>query len=109
MSTARLARIADQIQRELSELVREELRDPRVKMVTITGVEVSRDQSHAKVWFTTLGSPEDAKACDEGLARAATTLRDPLSIETLRLKAEDETEPGFVRVKAATALREIPL
>ena len=45
----------------------------------------------------------------EGLARAATTLRDPLSIETLRLKAEDETEPGFVRVKAASALREIPL
>lgn len=45
----------------------------------------------------------------EGLARAATTLRDPLSIETLRRKAEDETEPGFVRVKAASALREIPL
>jgi hypothetical protein len=45
----------------------------------------------------------------EGLARAATTLRDPLSIETLRLKAEDENEPGFVRVKAASALREIPL
>ncbi|MBK8596804.1 MAG: HEAT repeat domain-containing protein [Holophagales bacterium] len=45
----------------------------------------------------------------DGLARAATTLRDPLSIETLRLKAADETEPGFVRVKAASALREIPL
>jgi ribosome-binding factor A len=75
MSTARLARIADQIQRELSELVREELRDPRVKMVTITGVEVSRDQSHAKVWFTTLGSAEDAEACGEGLSRAAGFLR----------------------------------
>lgn len=75
MSTARLARIADQIQRELSELVRLELRDPRVKMVTITGVEISRDQSHAKVWFTTLGSPEDAQACGEGLARAAGFLR----------------------------------
>jgi hypothetical protein len=45
----------------------------------------------------------------EGLAKAATGLRDPLSIETLRLKAADETEPGFVRVKAASALREIPL
>lgn len=45
----------------------------------------------------------------EGLAKAATTLRDPLSIETLREKAGDETEPGFVRVKAASALREIPL
>lgn len=45
----------------------------------------------------------------DGLARAATTLGDPLSIETLRLKAADETEPGFVRVKAASALRGIPL
>lgn len=45
----------------------------------------------------------------EGLARAATTLRDPLSIETLRQKASDETEPGFVRVKAASALRTLPL
>ena len=45
----------------------------------------------------------------DGLAKAATGLRDPLSIETLRRKAADETEPGFVRVKAASALREIPL
>ena len=45
----------------------------------------------------------------DGLAKAATGLRDPLSIETLRRKAVDETEPGFVRVKAASALREIPL
>ncbi len=45
----------------------------------------------------------------EGLAKAATSLRDPLSIETLRRKAVDETEPGFVRVKAASALRDISL
>lgn len=45
----------------------------------------------------------------DGLAKAATGLRDPLSIETLRSKAADESEPGFVRVKAASALREIPL
>lgn len=76
MSTARLARIADQIQRELSELIREELRDPRVKkLVTVTGVELSGDQSHAKVFFTVLGPPEDIQACGEGLARAAGFLR----------------------------------
>ena len=45
----------------------------------------------------------------DGLAKAATGLRDPLSIETLRSKAADESEPGFVRVRAASALREIPL
>ena len=79
MSTARLARIADQIQRELSELIRQELRDPRVKMVTVTGVELSRDQSHAKVFFTTLGSAEESQACGEGLSRAAGFLRTGLA------------------------------
>ena len=75
MSTARLARIADQIQRELAELIRQELRDPRVKLVTLTGVELARDQSHAKVFFTMLGSAEEAKACGDGLSRAAGFLR----------------------------------
>ena len=79
MSTARLARIADQIQRELAELVRQELRDPRVKLVTLTGVELSRDQSHAKVFFTTLGTPEQAQACGEGLTHAAGFLRAALA------------------------------
>jgi ribosome-binding factor A len=75
MMTARLARIAEQIRRELSELIRLELRDPRVKLVTLTGVELSRDQSHAKVFFTTLGSAEDVMASAEGLDRAAGFLR----------------------------------
>ena len=77
MSTARSARIADQIQRELAEVIRLELRDPRVGLVTLTGVELSRDQSHAKVFFTVLGSPaEDAQA---GLANAAGFLRSELA------------------------------
>ncbi len=79
MSTARLARIADQIQRELSELIREEVRDPRVRFVTLTAVELSRDQSHAKVFFTVLGTPEQAEACGAGLARSAGFLRAGLS------------------------------
>jgi len=101
MSTARLARIADQIQRELSELVRLELRDPRVKLVTLTGVEISRDQSHAKVWFTMLGSPEDAQACGEGLARAAGFLRAGLAhrlstrtVPELHFAYDDSIERG---------------
>jgi ribosome-binding factor A len=57
MSAPRRARIAEQIQRELAELIRLEVRDPRVGMVTLTGVEMSGDQSHAKVFFTVLGQP----------------------------------------------------
>ena len=79
MSTARLARIAEQIQRELSELIRTELRDPRVRLVTVTGVELTRDQAHARVFFTSLGSPEENRACGEGLERAAGFLRAGLS------------------------------
>jgi ribosome-binding factor A len=79
MGVARSNRIADQIQRELAELVRLELRDPRVRLVTLTGVELTRDHSHAKVYFTVLGSPDDAQATLEGLQRAAGFLRSNLS------------------------------
>ena len=65
----RRARIADQIQRELCRAdPRCELRDPRVGMVTLTGVEVSPDQSHAKVFFT---RPGRESSCDEAAAGAA--------------------------------------
>lgn len=79
MTAARQARIADQIQRELAELIRLEMRDPRVGLVTLTGVELSRDQSHAKVYFTVLGSPSDAEHAGEGLQRAAGFLRSQLA------------------------------
>jgi ribosome-binding factor A len=79
MSDARSARIADQIQRELAEVVRTELRDPRVGLITLTGVELSRDQSHAKVFFTVLGAQSDVDHALEGLQRAAGFLRSHLA------------------------------
>jgi ribosome-binding factor A len=79
VSTERAQRIADQIQRELAELVRLELRDPRVKLITITGVDVTRDYAHAKVYFTTLGTEEEVQACLAGLKRSAGFLRSALS------------------------------
>jgi ribosome-binding factor A len=71
----RLRRVADQIQRELSELLRAELKDPRVGMITLTGVEVSPDLGHAKVFFTTLADAESLKEIEAGLERAAGFLR----------------------------------
>ena len=79
MPAGRGARIADQIQRELAELIRLEVRDPRVGMVTLTGVELSRDQSHAKVFFTTLGTGSAAQDAAQGLQRAAGFLRSELA------------------------------
>ena len=75
MTAPRRARIADQIQRELAEIIRTELRDPRIGMVTLTGIEVSRDQSHAKVFFTVLGADSAAEGALDGLRRASGFLR----------------------------------
>ena len=88
-SEARGARIADQIQRELAELVRTEVRDPRVGLVTLTGVELSRDQSHAKVFFTVLGAQGAAGEALEGLGRAAGFLRSALARELTTRKVPE--------------------
>lgn len=63
----RSERVADALQRELADLLRTELKDPRVGMVNITGVEVSRDLSSAKVFVTFIGI-EDAAGRDLALA-----------------------------------------
>ena len=76
---ARNRKIADAIQRELSELIRLEMRDPRVTMVTLTDVEVARDNSHAKVFFTSLGSEAQVESCQHGLQSAAGFLRSQLA------------------------------
>jgi ribosome-binding factor A len=66
-------RVADQIQRDLTELIARELKDPRVGMVTIQAVEVTPDYAHAKVFFSMLTG--DPVACAEGLNQAAGFLR----------------------------------
>jgi len=69
-------RVADQIQRDLSELIARELKDPRVGMVTVNAVEVTPDYAHAKVFFSLLtGDPEEAT---QGLNAAAGFLRNGL-------------------------------
>ncbi|MDR7095630.1 30S ribosome-binding factor RbfA [Hydrogenophaga laconesensis] len=69
-------RVADQIQRDLAELIARELKDPRVGMVTLNAVEVTPDYAHAKVFFSLLtGNPDETL---EGLNAAAGFLRNGL-------------------------------
>lgn len=75
----RARRVAEQILRELPEIVRLEVRDPAVRGVTFTEVEVARDLEHARVYYTTLGEPEARTACQAGLDRAAGFLRSQLA------------------------------
>jgi ribosome-binding factor A len=72
----RSVRVNDQIQRDLSELIPREVKDPRVGFVTISGVQVTPDYAHATVHFTVLSGDGDASA--EGLNQAAGFLRNAL-------------------------------
>ena len=72
----RAFQIADQIQRDLTELIARELKDPRVGMVTIQAVEVTPDYAHAKVFFSILvGDPQET---EEALNQASGFLRNYL-------------------------------
>jgi len=76
---SRLARIGDQIQKDLAELIRIEVKDPRVGMITLTGVEISSDYHHAKVFFTTLGGAQSVAKAAAGLQHASGFLRSQLA------------------------------
>ncbi len=85
MAVRRTARLNEQLKRELSGLIRTDVRDPRVGVVTITGVETTKDLDLAKVHVRTLGSDEERATTLEGLAAAAPFLRTALG-KILRIR-----------------------
>lgn len=72
---SRRDRISEQIRRELAELIHTEVKDPRIGMISITGVEVSADYAHAKVFFSSLSGREHIEPVLTGLQKAAGFLR----------------------------------
>ncbi|PTN11227.1 30S ribosome-binding factor RbfA [Nitrosomonas aestuarii] len=76
---SRSLRVADQIQRELADLLRHEIKDPRLDQITITAVEVTRDYAYAKVFYTTLGESEKITLVEKGLEKAIGFIRSSLS------------------------------
>ncbi len=85
---SRTVRVAEQIHRELPELIRG-IKDPRVGMVTVVDVEVTRDFSHAKIYFSVLGSDDEATDSTVGLKHAAAYLRRELG-RRMRLRVVPE-------------------
>ena len=76
---SRTRRIGEQMQRELATLIQQEIQDPRLGMVTVSAVEVSRDLAHAKVFITVLDDQQqDIAASLEVLNRASGFLRHEL-------------------------------
>jgi ribosome-binding factor A len=71
----RTRRVGEQVQRELASLIRDEIKDPRLGLVSVTAVMVSRDLSHAKVFVSVLGDAEQTEASVSVLKNAAGFLR----------------------------------
>lgn len=71
----RTDRLNEQLRQEITLLVRDEVRDPRVGLATITAVQTSPELDHAKVYFTTLGEAEEREEVLAGLRSAAPFLR----------------------------------
>jgi ribosome-binding factor A len=101
-TSQRARRVGDEIQRELSQLLREEVKDPRVGRVTITAVEVSPDLSHAKVFVTHLAGREHSDDAIAALQHTAGFLRSALSrrlqlysVPQLHFAYDDSIESGM--------------
>ncbi|HXG10796.1 MAG TPA: 30S ribosome-binding factor RbfA [Gemmataceae bacterium] len=71
MKAYRLERVAEAIREVASETILFELRDPRIKGVTVTRAEVSGDLQHAKVYVSVMGTPKEQELCMHGLRSAA--------------------------------------
>lgn len=98
----RAQRVADQIQRELADLIANGVKDPRVGRVTLTAVDVSADLSHATVRFTHLAGKEHAAEAVAALKRTAGFLRSELShrldlysVPQLHFVYDDSIESGM--------------
>lgn len=77
----RLARLNEQLKRDLAVLIRTQVRDPRVGLVTVTGVDVTNDLSVARVYVQPSGEPAEVAKALEGLEAAAPFLRTELGKE----------------------------
>ena len=99
--STRAQKVGDQIQRELASLIQLELNDPRVGMVSITGVEISNDFGSAKVYVTVLNTLSDNSDVNSSTLSAPGDL-DRLEIEE-NIKALSKAA-GFLRSKLSKRL-----
>lgn len=100
----RTERVADQIRIELSELFQRQVRDPRVRLASVTRVEVSRDLGLARIWISVLGDESQRLAAMDGIEHARGFLRSQLA---RRLNLRVTPELRFELDRGAEHLREI--
>ena len=76
---SRTERVNEQIQRELAGIIQTELKDPRIKLITLTSVDISPDFAQAKIFFTSLEQTGGPKETIKALNQAAGFLRRELA------------------------------
>ena len=101
-TSQRARRVGDEIERDLADLLRTEVKDPRVGPVTITAVEVTSDLSHARIFVTHLAGREHADEAVKALQHTAGFLRSALahrlslySVPQLHFAYDDSIEKGM--------------
>jgi ribosome-binding factor A len=82
----RVDRIEEQLRIEISEIIEREISDPRVGLATVTGVKISSDLRHARIYITALGEEAEHKKTIQGLTSAANYIRRSLSKRLHHLK-----------------------
>ena len=100
MATKRQQQVGDMLREEIARILAEEVRDPRIGLVTVTGVEVSADLRVAKVWVTSIGGEGGDSL--EAIERAAPFVRRQLApklrlraVPELRFLEDNSTRRGF--------------
>jgi ribosome-binding factor A len=89
MSFKRADRVADLIMAEMSDIIFKQVKDPRIKAITITAVKVSDDLRNAKIYFVEMGKDECSEDVKAGLAKAVSFIRRELG-KRLQLRCVPE-------------------
>ncbi|MGO4887736.1 30S ribosome-binding factor RbfA [Anaerobacillus sp. MEB173] len=94
MSNVRASRVGEQMKKELGQILQQELKDPRIGFVTVTGVEVTGDLQQAKVFITVLGNDDEKENTLKGLAKATGFIRSEIG-KRIRLRKTPEISFEF--------------
>lgn len=78
MASRRISRVNEQLKREITRIIRDEVKDPRIGFITLTGVEATRDLSFARVHVSVLGEEDEKRETLNGLTAAAGFIRGEL-------------------------------
>jgi ribosome-binding factor A len=91
MSKIRVGRVSEQIKKELSQIIQAEMKDPRIRFLTVTAVETTNDLSMSKVYLSIMGTEDEKQATLQALASGRGYIRTELA-KRIRLRITPELQ-----------------